>query len=55
MLTVTSSETTLFQKNIHKRYKRFTEYREDDDEPPGLPTTSTSKENNETVKKWFQN
>lgn len=53
MLTVAFGESTLSQKSVYKWYKRFTEGREDvdDDERPGVATTSTSEENIETVKK----
>ena len=46
------TESTLSQKCVYKRYKHFTEGREDvdDDEHPEGTTTSTSEENIETVK-----
>ena len=46
-------EFTVNQKNIHKWYKLFTEGREEvnDDARPGRPSTSTTNENTEAVKK----
>lgn len=53
MLKVAYGESTLSQKNIYKWYKLFTEGREDvnDDARPGRPSTSTTDENVEEVKK----
>lgn len=45
------NNSILYQKSIYKSYKRFTEGREDvdDDNHPGVPTTTTSEEN---IKEW---
>lgn len=53
MLTVAFGESTLSKKNVYKWYKLFTEGREDvnDDARPGRPSTSTTDENVEAVKK----
>ena len=52
MLTVVFGEFTLSQKSVYNWYKRFTEGREDvdEDERPGVTTTSISEEN---WRKWF--
>ena len=53
MLTAAFGESTLSKKNVYKWYKLFTERREDvnDDARPGRPSTSTTDENVEEVKK----
>jgi len=53
MLTAAFGESTLSKKNVYKWYKLFTEGREDvnDDARPGRPSTSTTDENVEEVKK----
>lgn len=53
MLTVAFGESTLSKKCVYKWYKLFTEGREDvnDDARPGRPSTSTTDENIEAVKK----
>ena len=52
MLTASFNGSTLSKKGVYKCYKRFTEGREDVDgyDHLGGATTSTSEENNETVK-----
>ena len=53
MLKVAYSECTVSQKSVYKWYKLFTEGREEanDDARPGRPSTPTSNENTEAVKK----
>ena len=53
MLKVAYGECTVSQKSFYKWYKLFTEGREEvnDDARPGRPSTSTSNENTEAVKK----
>ncbi|XP_025271347.1 protein GVQW3 [Camponotus floridanus] len=53
MLTAAFGEFTLSKKNVYKWYKLFTESREDvnDDARPGRPSTSTTDDNVEAVKK----
>ncbi|XP_025262232.1 protein GVQW3-like [Camponotus floridanus] len=53
MLTAAFGESTLSKKNVYKWYKLFTEGREDvnDDARPGRPSTSTTDDNVEAVKK----
>ena len=53
MLTVAYGKSALSQKNVYKWYKLFTEGREvvNDDARPGRPSTSTTDENVEKVKK----
>ena len=53
MLKVAYGECTLSQKSVYKWYKLFTEGREEvnDDARPGRPSTSTTSENTEAVKK----
>ena len=53
MLKVAYGECTVSQKSVYKWYKLFTEGREEvnDDARPGRPSTSTTNENTEAVKK----
>ena len=53
MLKVAYSKCTVSQKSVYKWYKLFTEGREEvnDDVRPGRPSTSTTNENSEAVKK----
>ena len=53
MLKVAYGECTVNQKSFYKWYKLFTEGREEvnDDAYPGRPSTSTTNENTEAVKK----
>ena len=53
MLKVAYGECTVIQKSVYKWYKLFTEGREEvnDDAHPGRPSTSTTNENTEAVKK----
>ena len=53
MLKVAYGECTVSQKSVCKWYKLFTEGREEvnDDVCPGQPSTSTTNENTEAVKK----
>ena len=53
MLKVAYGECTVSGKSIYKWYKLFTEGREDvdDDARPGRPSTSTTNEKTEPVKK----
>ena len=53
MLKVAYGECTVSQKSVYKWYKLFTEGREEvnDDARPGRPSTSTTSENTEAVKK----
>ena len=53
MLKVAYGECTVSQKSVYKSYKLFTEGREEviDDARPGRPSTSTTNENTEAVKK----
>ena len=53
MLQVSYGEYTVCPKNVYKWYKLFTEGREEvnDDARPGRPSTSTTNENIEAVKK----
>ena len=53
MLKVAYGECTVSQKSVYKWYKLFTEAREEvnDDARPGWPSTSTTNENTEPVKK----
>ena len=53
MLRVAYGECTVSQKSVYKWYKLFTEGREEvnDDARPGRPSTSTTNENTEAVKK----
>ena len=53
MLTMAFGESTLSKKNVYKWYKLFTEDREDvnNDAHPGRPSTLTTDENVEAVKK----
>ena len=51
MLTAAFGEFTLNKKNVYKWYKLFTEGREDVNARPGRPSTSTTDENVEEVKK----
>ena len=53
MLRVAYGECTVSQKSVYKCYKLFTEGREEvnDDARPGRPSTSTTNENTEAVKK----
>jgi len=56
MLTVAFGESTLSERNIYKWYKQFFEEgREDvnDNPRPGRPSTSTTDENVEAVKKMI--
>ena len=46
-----TGECTVSQKSVYKRYKLSTEGREDADARPGRPSTSTTNENTEAVKK----
>ena len=52
-LTTAFGKSTLSQKNVHKWYKLFTEDREDvnDEASPGHPSTSTTNENVQAMKK----
>ena len=53
MLKVAYGECTVSQKSVYKWYKLFTEGRKEvnDDAHPGRPSTSTTNENTEAVKK----
>ena len=53
MLKVAYGECTVSQKSVYKWYKLFIEGREEvnDDARPGRPSTSTTNENTEAVKK----
>ena len=53
MLKVAYGECTVNQKRVYKWYKLFTEGREEvnDDTRPERPSTSTTNENTEAVKK----
>ena len=53
MLKVAHGECTVSQKSVYKWCKFFTEGQEEvnDDARPGRPSTSTTNENTETVKK----
>ena len=53
MLRVACDECTVSQKSVYKWYKLFTEGREgvNDDARPGWPSTLTTNENTEAVKK----
>ena len=53
MLTVVNSEATLDRSNVYWWYKMFAEGREDlnDEERTGRPSTSTTDENIDKVKK----
>ncbi|KAG5348098.1 MOS1T transposase, partial [Acromyrmex charruanus] len=53
MLTVAYGEATLDRSNVYRWYKMFSEGREDvnDEESAGLPSTSTTDENIDEVKK----
>ena len=53
MLTVAYGEATLNQSNVYQWYKMFSEGREDvnDEERSGRPSTSTTDENINKVKK----
>ena len=53
MLKVAYGECTVSHKSIYKWYKLFTEGREEvnDNARPGRPSTSTTNENTEAVKK----
>ena len=53
MLKVAYGECTVTQKSVYKWYKLFAEGREEvnDDARPGRPSTSTTNENTEAVKK----
>ncbi|VEN48079.1 unnamed protein product [Callosobruchus maculatus] len=53
MLTVAYGEATLDQSNVYRWYKMFSEGREDvnDEERAGRPSTSTTDENIDKVKK----
>ena len=53
MLKVAYGECTVSQKSVYKWYKLFTEGREEvsDDARPERPSTSTTNENTEAVKK----
>ncbi|KAG5332407.1 SETMR methyltransferase, partial [Acromyrmex charruanus] len=53
MLTVTYGEATLDRSNVYRWYKMFSEGREDvnDEERAGRPSTSTTDENIDEVKK----
>ena len=53
MLKVAYGECTVSQKSVYKWYKLFTECRKklNDDARPGRPSTSTTNENTEVVKK----
>lgn len=51
-MTVAFGESTLSQKSVYKWYKCFPEgWDVNDNERPGVATTSTNKENIETVMK----
>ena len=53
MLKVAYGECTVSQKGVYKLYKLFTEGQEEvnDDARPGRPSTSTTNEKTEAVKK----
>ena len=53
MLKVAYGECTVSQKSVYKWYKLFIDGREEvnDDARPGRPSTSTTNENTEAVKK----
>ena len=53
MLTVAYGEAILNRSNVYRWYKMFCEGREDvnDEERAGRPSTSTTDENNDEVKK----
>jgi len=53
MLTVAYGEATLDRSNVYRWYKMFSEGREDvnDEERAGRPSTSTTDENIDEVKK----
>ena len=53
MLTVAFGESTMRRTQVQLWYKRFKKGREDvnDNARPGCPSTSTTDENSETVKK----
>ena len=51
MLTVAFRESTMSRTQVQFRHKRFKEGREDGDAHPGRPSTSTTDENIESVKK----
>ena len=53
MLTVAYGEATLDRRNVYRRYKMFSEGREDvnGEERAGCPSTSTTDENIDEVKK----
>ena len=53
MIKVVYGDCTVSQKSVYKWYKLFTEGREEvnDDARPGQPSTSTTNENTEAVKK----
>ena len=53
MLTVAYGESALSKKNVYKWYKLFQDGREDANDEPrsGCPSTSTTDENVEAVKK----
>ena len=53
MLKVAYGKCTVSQKSVYKWYKLFTEGREEvnDDARPGQPSTLTTNENTEAVKK----